>query len=265
MGSVFKRGLSGLLVLLLFFNIPIFKENLTENTTVKASKTSVCSDFQSNKPSLNNFNVILKKLNNVFENGLNTERLVIDKINNLDVDKLGEYIFDKDITKYYFSDYSGKKIIENYKFDNLKSAKNNIIFKKVYNNVKYYMSKKFKGQELVTDFAIRLKKTREPCGVIGYNIENNGGKMMISIHYFIGKKYQKNGFAKEATINLTRYILKDISDYTLKVDVHKNNISSQKVANELIKKLVTKDDENKFSKSIIDINNIFDYRLQKTA
>lgn len=261
----FKKGLSVILILLLFYNVPAFNIISISSNTVEISKDCNAIYCLDNETVKDGFNIILKNLNSVFENGLNTERLIIDKINNLDVDKLSEFIFDQDITKYYFSDCSGKKIIENYKFNNLKFARNNIMFKKVYNNVKYYISKKFKGQDLVADFAIRLKNTKEPCGIIGYSIQNISGKLIVSVHYFLGKKYQKNGYAKEAAINLTKYILKNIPDYTLKIGVHKNNISSQKVAGELIKGILISNNESKYSKSVIDINNMFDYRVQKIA
>ena len=115
------------------------------------------------------------------------------------------------------------------------------------------------------DFVIRLKGSNEAIGILGYDVHSKNGNIELGINYFIGKKYQGKGYAKEATVELTKKILDNVNQYTFMTTIHKDHKASQKVINLIFDNILNHDKSHKYSKDSSGINNLIKYTLKKSA
>lgn len=214
-----------------------------------------------------NCSSLTKVLEGVYEKGYETERLIIEKIKESDEEALAKQIYDEDVTRYFFQTEDHQRMIENFKFDSLERAKAFTTYRRVTSNLKFKARTTKDPKEILLGdhaFAVRLKDSKEPIGVLGYNISTENSKFLLNIDYFIGKNYQQKGYAKEAAVALTNHIFQNISEGIFLADIHILNKASRKVAKHTIDAIIKEDEKSEYQKSKSYINNMVKYRLDKS-
>jgi len=79
-------------------------------------------------------------------------------------------------------------------------------------------------------WAVILEETNECIGQIAFYLVDNKNRF-VEIEYCIGNKFQKKGFATEATKAVIQFGLKDISFHKIQICHNSLNIVSKKVSN----------------------------------
>ncbi|KAK8857610.1 hypothetical protein M9Y10_016015 [Tritrichomonas musculus] len=167
-----------------------------------------------------------------------TMRLIIKRTVEEDFEELGPLLLDYNITKYLL-----KNPVQ---IRNIESAKS------------FFYDYLFNG---IISFTIRIKSTNEVIGQIGYPYESDN----LSIFYWIGSKFQDQGFASEATIGLTNYIFRKSLKKKFQIQFHKENEKSSKLAVKIISFILqqnpdwvslTKEDQIE-NYQIINIDHLF--------
>ena len=206
-------------------------------------------------------------LKDVYENGYKTERLIIERIKESDEETLAEQIYDEDVTRYFIQTSDGSRILENFKFASFEHAKAFTAYRRVTSNLKFIARTTKDPKEILLGehaFVVRLKDSKEPIGVLGYNISTEDSKFLLDINYFIGKDYQQKGYAKEAAAALTNHIFQNISEGIFLADIYIRNKSSRRVAKHTIDAIIKEDEKSEYKKSKTYINNMVKYRLEKS-
>lgn len=209
-----------------------------------------------------------KALDEIYLNNWTTDRLSIEYIKPTDIGPLAAQIFDEDVSRYYFNE-TEYSIFENYKFNDIKSAIHMTHFRQVTSEIEHYMAlyRECNYDSILgsKDFVIRLKDTKEPIGILGYDIRRDGLNIVISTNYYIGKQYQGKGYAKEATAGITKYLFDAIEEGTFEATVHQKNEGSKKIMKNTFKTIIQKDKRSRYNEKAVDINNLVLYTLNKKA
>lgn len=261
MKNISKKFLSSIMGILLapgvLLNIGCFQTSAKTVTTQQA--TSSLSDSKK----------LLNAFDEVYNKGWQTDHLIIESIKGSDVDSLTKQFFDEDVTKYYFNKDNNTAICENFKFANINQARDFIISRHTNSFFNSFLSR-YRDVSIDNlcgdkDFVIRLKGSNEAIGILGYDVDLKNGDIELGINYFIGKKYQGSGYAKEATVELTKKILDNVTQYTFITTIHKDHKASQRVINLIFDNILNHDKSHKYLKDSNSINNLIKYTLKKSA
>ena len=138
-----------------------------------------------------------------------TERLSISLINNdNDYDILSSLLMDKDVY-YYFDTPRLNLITKNEYINYLKSIAHCALYFCI----------------------IKLKESNKIIGMLDYYIDQSN---YFGLGYFIGKEFQKKGYATEACIPLTNLIFENLDQKTMSLTFKEKNLASKKLAIKIV-------------------------------
>lgn len=153
-------------------------------------------------------------MNSYIINGFETERLKVNFTTDEDIEKLGKYFEDIDMFKYT----TNKEIND---------EESGVKYLKECNNRldSYY-------------FCIKKKDTNEPIGQINIKFYEPG---VMTMSYWIGKKFRKNGYMSEIGLKFTEDVFFNLKNINrLNIYMYKNNIGSKSYVEKLYKYLTSK-------------------------
>lgn len=273
MKSFFKKFLS---VLFLCITIPSLhlsancvngNKDLVSSQSLEITKKN--SKFELDKSNL------LDCISLLYMDKLETERLILDEEYFSDVRPLANMINNKEIYKYLYYGSDCKSINENFSFASDRQAIMYVTYPFLNCTRAYFEfikslkdepnAKKLRENAIFKSdrFVIRKKDTKEPMGWIGFDIKKIGEGISIEIDYFLGKIYQKQGYAQEGAIALSKKIFGSINEGIFIVNHHKLNEDSKKLANKILNSLM-EDKTHSYKLTTLDINNMTRYNLEKT-
>lgn len=132
-----------------------------------------------------------------------TNRLLIERTKDEDFDELAPMLLDRNVTEY----------IDLFPLQ----------FRSIEDCKKYLREMSGEGNLM---FTIRIKTTNEAIGQVGFYVYDGN----ISISYWIGTKYQNNGFAPEASVDLSSHIFQKSHFQTFAIYFHLSHIPAAKSA-----------------------------------
>ncbi len=138
---------------------------------------------------------------------LETERLILRKIDQNDFKDLSEILQDTDVMVAYEHTFSNDEVQD-----------------WLDNQLRRY---KVDGFGL---WAVILKETNEFIGQCGLTIQQIPDKQVIEIGYLFKKKYWHQGYATEAAIGCKEYAFNILNTNEVYSIIRDNNLASQKVA-----------------------------------
>ena len=173
---------------------------------------------------------------------IETKRLILHKTEERDLKKLWSILLIEDVSKYYLT----AKINNNwedekkYQYKKLEKASNPDVF----------------------CWTIELKDTNEVIGQISVQESNNTNKAIRDMGWFIDPKYQHKGYAKEAAIEILKYMFNEVEIEKIETGVAIVNPNSFKLLEKLGGKRL---DTTHFVKyTLLDEKvEIYDYELTK--
>jgi len=134
---------------------------------------------------------------------LETERLILRELTENDFDALYEVLADSDIMQHY-----------PYTFDE--------------SRVRNWINKSIERYEIFGFglWAVCLKKTDEMIGDCGITMQNINGMIKPEIGYHINKRYQRQGYAKEAALACRDWAFENTPFNILYSYMKKTNVAS---------------------------------------
>lgn len=147
------------------------------------------------------------------ERQFETERLLITPTTEEDLDKLSEYLLDKDVTKFLDVDPTVKNGFET-KEDALKFLK----------------SESSPEITKAIEFTIKLKDSNLPIGKLDLMLS---GRSFLSLGYWLGKDFQGKGYMSEACFEVCNEAFNASDIKTLYVACNFENQSSIKLARKI--------------------------------
>ena len=153
-------------------------------------------------------------MNSYIINGFETERLKVNFTTDEDIEKLGKYFEDIDMFKYT----TNKEINDEE------------------SGVKYLKECNKKLESYY--FCIKIKETNEPIGQINIKFYEPG---VMTMSYWIGKKFRRNGYMSEIGLKFTEDVFFNLKNINrLNIYMYKNNIGSKTYVEKLYKYLMSK-------------------------
>ena len=154
---------------------------------------------------------LTKFLKDLSLSGIETKRLEVNAIKEEDYDILANYLMDPDVTKYLLT----SKTLRFYKV----------------NDARLFIERLDKAY--IVTFILRLKDTKVPIGMLGFTFMPTAAGKVINISYWLGKEYQKKGYAKEAIPKIVAEVFDNIKNLKLYIDFRKPNIASKRIADHI--------------------------------
>ncbi len=158
---------------------------------------------------------IRKDIDKLSKMKIETERLYIDAANLKDKQIFATYLLDKDVTKH------------------LTLSEEPLVFERFQDALRYVS---FLYRVHTVTFAIRLKNTDKPIGMIGLTI--NSDKSVITVSYWLSKGYQKKGYAREAVLKLGKMVFENLKNWGLYISFNCENKNSENLAGRLAQYLI---------------------------
>lgn len=206
-----KKIVSTLLVAFALVAIPNY---FSYSSPVKAGKPITTVAFLQNDKNSEEMH-IREDIDRISKMKIETERLCIDAASSKDKQTFAKYLLDKDVTKL------------------LTLSKEPLIFDRFQDALRYVS---FLYRAHTATFAIRLKNTDKPIGMIGLTI--NREKNVITVSYWFGKEYQKKGYAREAVLKLGEMVFENLKNWGLYISFKCENKNSENLAGHLAQHLI---------------------------
>lgn len=201
------KSIKSMLLIILALSLTILSTSCS--TTTNKEKTPSSSSSTSTPTILTkNPQEFLRELSKI---GWKTERLELIKTAESDLDSLAPMFTSFDITKYY----DGSLLPLHFKTKE---------------TAKEYLKSTIRSTQTCC-FTIKKIDTHECIGQLGYVINSNDA---LDPFYWLGETYQNFGYASEASLELTKYILENTNIETLEIDIRPENTSSLNLATKII-------------------------------
>ena len=162
---------------------------------------------------------------------IETERLIITPFVEDDVDKLSEYLLDKEITKYLDPSPS---ISDG--FDTKEKAQ------------KFLIGKGFDVISSSLEFTIKLKDSKTPIGKFDLMLEDDG--CSLSLGYWLDKDFQGKGYMSEACFELCNKAFNASDIKSMYIACFFENSASTKLGNKIFDYIEKSYEAKKLSRTI---------------
>lgn len=144
---------------------------------------------------------------------LETKRLILHKTEEKDLKRIWSILLIEDVSKYYLTAKINKNWEDEkkYQYKKLEKASNKDVF----------------------CWTIELKDTNEVIGQITVQESNNPDKSIRDMGWFIDPEYQHKGYAKEAAIEVLKYMFNEVQIKKIETGVATVNPNSFKLLEKL--------------------------------